>query len=29
VEELVSKYPYQAFPGFRPIVVMPKSSEGK
>lgn len=29
VEELVSKYPYQAFPDFRPIVVMPKSSEGK
>jgi hypothetical protein len=27
--EGLKKYPYMAFPMFRPIVVMPKSSEGK
>jgi glycosyltransferase involved in cell wall biosynthesis len=29
VEALKAKYPYKAFPDFPPIIVMPKSSEGR
>ena len=29
IDGLVRDYPYQAFPNFRPIVVMPTSSEGR
>lgn len=29
IDALVKNYKYQSFPGFRPIVIMPKSSEGR